>query len=454
MLQVEQVLQGRYQLKHKLGQNAGRQTWLAEDIQTKPAEKVIVKLLFFGGDIQWDDLKLFEREAQILKHLKHPQIPQYRDYFSIDDRVLWFGLVQEYIPGESLKELLTMGKRFTEKEVRQIAESLLNILSYLHELNPPVLHRDIKPSNIILAKNKQIYLVDFGAVQDKAAIEGATFTVVGTYGYAPLEQFGGRTVPASDLYALGATLIHLLTGISPADLPQKDLRIHFSDRTNANLKFIQWIEKLTEPSLEKRFMKAEEALKSLKNNRFYNLPVKKVTQPQDKRIKINRSRHTLFIKLPNRKLSLGEAIASIAIIILLCQFSFASIVLILHSVLNASVFSFSLHSLLLSLWLFLGYRFSLNKFGYQTISFKAQSFLIEKWLFNYCAHQKKGSISDIQDVFQSIQVSHKFSFQTNAKEEEMVTIQTIDKRYSFGLGLSAIECFWLAQEIKDWLNSR
>lgn len=453
MLQVEQVLQGRYQLRQKLGQNSGRQTWLAEDLQTKPSEKVIVKLLAFGGEIQWDDLKLFEREAQILKHLKHPQIPQYRDYFSIDDRVLWFGLVQEYIPGESLKELLTMGKRFTEKEVRQIAESLLNILSYLHELNPPVLHRDIKPSNIILAKNKQIYLVDFGAVQDKAAVEGATFTVVGTYGYAPLEQFGGRTVPASDLYALGATLIHLLTGISPADLPQKDLRIHFSDRTNANLKFTQWIEKLTEPSLEKRFTKAEEALKSLKNNRFYNLPIKTVVKPQEKRIKVNRSRHTLFIKLPSRKLSLGEAIGSVFIILFLSNLGLFSIAVILHAMLTASVASFSLQIPLLLFCFLLGYRFLINKFGYQTVTFKGQNFLIEKWIFNYCTNQTKGYISDIQDVFQSVKVTQ-FSFQENAKEEEMVTVQTIDKRYSFGLGLSAIECFWLAQEIKDWLNSR
>ncbi|MFB2891915.1 serine/threonine protein kinase [Aerosakkonemataceae cyanobacterium BLCC-F50] len=454
MLQVEQVLQGRYQLKEKLGQNAGRQTWLAEDLKNKPSEKVIVKLLAFGGDIQWDDLKLFEREAQILKHLKHPQIPQYRDYFSVDDRVLWFGLVQEYIPGASLKDLLKMGKKFSEKEVRQIAESLLNILTYLHELNPPVFHRDIKPSNVILGENKQIYLVDFGAVQDKAATEGATFTVVGTYGYAPLEQFGGRTVPASDLYALGATLIHLLTGTSPADLPQRDLRIHFSDRTNANLKFIQWIEKLTEPSVEKRFSKAEEALKALKNNRAYSLPVKKVTQPQDNRIKINRSQHTLFIKLPNRKLGLGEAVGTVIIILLLAQFSFASMVLILQAMLDASVFSFSLYSMLLSLWLLLGYGFLLNKFGYQTITLKGQSFLIEKWLFNHCNNQKKGYISDIQDVFQSVQISHNYSFQANGKEEEMVTIQTIDKRYSFGLGLSAIECLWLAQEIKDWLSSR
>lgn len=191
MLQQEKVLQGRYQLKQKLGQNAGRQTWLAEDLQTQKREKVIVKLLAFGGEVQWDDLKLFERESLVLKQLNHERIPKYRDYFSVDDRTLWFGLVQEYIPGHSLKELLTEGKRFTEAEVRKIAKEVLSILIYLHGLNPPLLHRDIKPGNLIWGEDNRIYLVDFGAVQDRAVKEGVTFTIVGTYGYAPMEQFGG-----------------------------------------------------------------------------------------------------------------------------------------------------------------------------------------------------------------------------------------------------------------------
>lgn len=263
MLQAEQVLHNRYQLKQKLGQNAGRQTWLAQDLQTTPTEAVVVKLLAFGGEVQWDDLKLFEREAQVLKQLNHSRIPNYRDYFSIDDRTLWFGLVQDYIPGVSLKELLNQGKRFSEKQIRQIATDILQILIYLHELHPSVLHRDIKPSNLILAKDKQVHLVDFGAVQDRAAKEGGTFTVVGTYGYAPMEQFGGRAVPASDLYALGATLIHLLTGTAPADLPQQNLRIGFKDKVNLTPSLVRWIEKLTEPALEQRFKSASIALSAL-----------------------------------------------------------------------------------------------------------------------------------------------------------------------------------------------
>ncbi|HEY9741748.1 MAG TPA: protein kinase, partial [Coleofasciculaceae cyanobacterium] len=191
MLQEEQVLhvreatpeESRYQLKQKLGRNAGRQTWLAEDLATSPRQRVIVKLLAFGGEVQWDDLKLFEREAQILKQLNHSRIPKYRDYFHIDERSLWFGLVHEYIPGSSLREHLNQGRRFTEEQVRKIAVEVLKILEFLHQLHPAVLHRDIKPSNLIWGEDEQIYLVDFGAVQDRAHHEGATFTVVGTYGY-------------------------------------------------------------------------------------------------------------------------------------------------------------------------------------------------------------------------------------------------------------------------------
>ncbi|MBN3883667.1 MAG: serine/threonine-protein kinase [Nostoc sp.] len=278
MLQPEQILQDRYQIQRQLGNNGIRQTWLAKDLQASDGENstVVVKLLAFGGTVQWDDLKLFEREAQILKQLNHPRIPRYIDYFCIDDRTLWFGLIQEYIPGESLKEKLAVGKRFSEKRARKIAVEVLNILIYLHELNPGVLHRDIKPSNLIWGEDNRIYLVDFGAVQDKAAREGVTFTVVGTYGYAPMEQFGGRAVAASDLYALGATLIHLLTGTSPSDLPQQDLRLQFVDRVNLSPSFVSWLQKLIEPAPEQRFTSASVALNALKSG----LAVKSVNKNQ------------------------------------------------------------------------------------------------------------------------------------------------------------------------------
>jgi serine/threonine protein kinase len=297
MLQKEKIVQGRYQLKQQLGQNAGRQTWLAEDLQAQPTEQVVVKLLAFNPQMQWEELKLFEREAQILKNLNHPRIPKYRDYFSVeqleDSELPWFGLVQEYIPGSSLQQLLDGGKNFTEQRGRYLAADILEILIYLHESIPPVLHRDIKPSNIILGKDKHFYLVDFGAVQDKAASEGATFTVVGTNGYAPPEQFWGKAVPASDLYALGATLIHLLTGTTPADLPQQNMRIQFADKVSVNPNFLSWIEKLTLPAPERRFSTAREALAALQTA---DKPLEIAPVPAEN--SVNYDRLALFTVLP------------------------------------------------------------------------------------------------------------------------------------------------------------
>lgn len=267
----QQVLNSKYQLQKQLGRTAaGHQTWLATDQAS--TELVAIKLLAFNPQMRWEELKLFEREAQTLKTLDHPCIPKYYDYFDLDrevgEGVPWFALVQQYIPGLSLQELLEQNQRFSEVKIRSIAEETLDILIYLHQLNPSVLHRDIKPSNLILGEDDRIYLIDFGAVQAQAAVTGITFTVVGTVGYAPLEQFWGRAVEASDLYALGGTLIHLLTGKSPADLPQKDSRIQFRDRVNLKPDFTDWLEKATELTTERRFQTAQEAKDALISETF------------------------------------------------------------------------------------------------------------------------------------------------------------------------------------------
>ncbi|MDB9343696.1 serine/threonine-protein kinase, partial [Nodularia spumigena CS-586/05] len=226
---VSEILDHRYEVQQLLGKKSGRRSLLAKDQVT--GELVVIKLLTFNSDFEWDDLKLFEREAETLKSLSHPAIPRYLDYFEVNSPTIkGFALVQSYIPAQTLEKYLQAGRTFTEAEVKQVATAVLEILIYLHGLHPAVIHRDIKPSNILLGERSgnsvgQVYLVDFGSVQTVLATEGGTRTVVGTYGYMPPEQFGGRTVPASDLYSLGATLIYLITGKHPADLPQKDFRI-------------------------------------------------------------------------------------------------------------------------------------------------------------------------------------------------------------------------------------
>lgn len=260
------VLHQRYELQRQLGRTgAGRETWVCFDRTYQ--ELVILKLLAFSPQMKWDELKLFEREAKVLAGLSHPRIPRYRDYFDIEksqgEGVPWFILVQDYIPGRSLQEFLDQGHHFSLEEVKAIAFSLLDILIYLHRLNPPVLHRDIKPSNLIWGEDGEIYLVDFGAVQSQASVTGVTFTIVGTGGYAPLEQFWGRAVPASDLYALGATLIHLCTGISPGDLPHHNSQLQFADKIQASPGWIAWLQRMTDMRLEVRFQDAQIAREAL-----------------------------------------------------------------------------------------------------------------------------------------------------------------------------------------------
>ncbi|WP_333356323.1 serine/threonine-protein kinase [Microcoleus sp. B3-A4] len=213
---ASKIFKERYVMQKQLSKNAGRHTLLARDLHTQ--ELVAIKLLIFGEDFHWDNLKLFEREAQTLQLLSHPAIPRYLDYFDVDTPTgKGFALVQSYIPAKSLEEWLKSGRTFSEAEIKQLAKALLEILRYLHGQQPQVIHRDIKPSNILLANRSgnsvgDVYLVDFGSVQTLAARKGSTITVVGTYGYMPPEQFGGRNVPASDIYSLGATLIYLATG--------------------------------------------------------------------------------------------------------------------------------------------------------------------------------------------------------------------------------------------------
>jgi serine/threonine protein kinase len=268
---LKKTLCDRYQIQRQLGQQTGRRTFLAHDPLTQ--NSVVIKILTFDSDFEWTDLKLFEREAAILQSLSHPAIPRYLDYFEIEiGSRKGFALVQTYIEAKSLEEHLKAGRSFDESEIKQLAIALLEILRYLHDRHPSVIHRDIKPSNILLGDRSgnsvgQVYLVDFGSVQTIAARSGSTVTVVGTYGYMPPEQFGGRATPGSDLYSLGATLIYLVTGQHPADLPQKNLRIEFEPSAyNLSSAFKQWLQKMVEPSLEERFAAVQQALEELQRS--------------------------------------------------------------------------------------------------------------------------------------------------------------------------------------------
>jgi serine/threonine-protein kinase len=173
----------------------------------------------------------FYREASILARLDHPNLPKVSDFFQQAGREY---LVMDFVPGQDLRQLIEDARRrdafLEEAAVVDWVDQLCDALTYLHTQDPPVLHRDIKPSNIKLTPRGIVKLVDFGLVKLLQPDESRTVTVVqgrGTVAYTPLEQYGGdtgHTDARSDIYSLGATLYHLLTGQAPADAKQRFLK--------------------------------------------------------------------------------------------------------------------------------------------------------------------------------------------------------------------------------------
>jgi eukaryotic-like serine/threonine-protein kinase len=260
------ILIDRYQIQDLLGFGGSGQTFRGWDLHDQ--QQVAIKILSLRKASDWKAIELFEREAKTLAQLDHPVIPKYIDFFRAEILAEEsFCIVQELAPGRPLTAWQAEGHAFTSWEVQKIAEQVLEILIYLQSFAPPIIHRDIKPANLLRTDAGLIYLVDFGAVRDSyhQTITGGS-TLVGTYGYMAPEQFRGRAVLATDLYGLGATLLHLLTGIDPADLPQKNMRLDFRDRLHDKPVFINWLEWMLEPIPEDRFVDARQALQQLTND--------------------------------------------------------------------------------------------------------------------------------------------------------------------------------------------
>ncbi|PIE35195.1 serine/threonine protein kinase [candidate division KSB3 bacterium] len=269
-----EIIRERYRIQHMLGKGGMGITYKALDLETN--QPVALKQLYFSHLQDWKMLELFEREAKVLQHIDHPNIPDYIEYFSIEsDTDVQFYLVQEYIEGMSLQQVIEEGWRGPEADIIDIFRQLVAILEYLHTLQPPVIHRDITPKNIIVSSvNRsekrsgfEVFLVDFGAVQDhiRTTLHGGA-TMIGSYGYVPLEQFNGKAVPASDYYALGATLLFMLTHQHPGDFETEDLRPKFRESVNISPQLADVLDGLLEPSPEKRLAssKAIEAVLSRK----------------------------------------------------------------------------------------------------------------------------------------------------------------------------------------------
>lgn len=210
------------------------------------AEAVIKQLALQGLD-DWDALRGLEREARLLAQLHHRRLPELIAWREQDGV---YSLIQTALPGETLR-----GRRLDVAAVVGLAQQALALLALLHQRHPPLLHRDLKPSNLLLDDAHRLYLIDFGSACLGLEAGGE---VAGTPAYMPAEQLQGRSRPASDLYALGVTLLELL-GLPPAEQAGTDFRA----RLKLPVALANWLEILVHPRLELRFQDAREALEAL-----------------------------------------------------------------------------------------------------------------------------------------------------------------------------------------------
>lgn len=250
-----------------LAQRPHSRVYLAE---AEGGRQVILKELLFHLAPDAKAIDALDRECALLRDFRHPGVPRLLDVFSEGTGVhLRLYQVQEYVPGRSLQEVVEAGP-LPEKEVQRITRQALHILDALHRHAPPIVHRDLKPSNLIRREDGTLALVDFGAARLLPTGETHGATLVGTFGYMPPEQLGGTVGPASDLYGLGATLLHLITGRPPTDFLHEGLELRFTRAVPP-----QWrplLAGLLARNPAARFGSAREALAALEGKRARRRP--------------------------------------------------------------------------------------------------------------------------------------------------------------------------------------
>jgi serine/threonine protein kinase len=275
-----QVLKNRYHPIEPVGSGGFGKTYLAKDLNLND-RLCAIKQFAPQTDDEWSTAKareLFEREALSLKRLGvHAQIPSLFDYFAVEDNLY---LIQEYIEGQTLKDELKTEGVFDEFKIRQVLEDLLNIVIFVHQQG--AIHRDIKPQNIMRrSSDRQLILIDFGIVKNVTfTVLGQPATRIGSSGYVPREQLEIGDVSSNcDLYGIGATCFHLLTGVHPRQLVDREgyywvqnWRKHLQQPISKELGTI--FDRLLQVESRRRYQLAEQVLSDLNQINAGNSPKK------------------------------------------------------------------------------------------------------------------------------------------------------------------------------------
>lgn len=260
MTEIGTVIEGKYEILKEIGHGGMSTVYLAMDKRLN--KQWAVKEIRKKGSGKNDEIVVNSllAEANLMKRLDHPALPRIVD---IIDNGITIYVVMDYIEGDSLDKYLQEYGAQPEERVIEWAKQLCDALSYLHSQKPPIIYRDMKPANVMLKPEGNIKIIDFGIAREYKEQNLSDTTVLGTKGYAPPEQYSGQTDPRSDIFALGMTMHHLLTGIDPRNgEPYASVR-QWNPELSEGIEII--IDRCVEPAAENRYQSCSDLLYDLEH---------------------------------------------------------------------------------------------------------------------------------------------------------------------------------------------
>ena len=260
MTEIGTVIDGKYEILKEIGRGGMSIVYLAMDKRLN--KQWAVKEIRKKGSGKNDEVVVNSllAEANMMKKLDHPSLPRIVD---IIDNGITIYVVMDYIEGESLDKILSEYGAQPEELVVNWAKQLCDALSYLHSQKPSIIYRDMKPANVMLKPEGNIKIIDFGIAREYKEQNLADTTVLGTKGYAPPEQYSGQTDPRSDIFALGMTMHHLLTGVDPRNgEPYAPVR-QWNPELSEGIEII--IDRCVEPAAENRYQSCADLLYDLEH---------------------------------------------------------------------------------------------------------------------------------------------------------------------------------------------
>lgn len=278
------VLSERYEIVKRLGKGGMGSVYLAKDQRLSNTMRAVKQMVveFIDIDQYTKAIDDFRREAEVLASLDHPAIPSIYDYFVQEG---YYYLVMKCVTGKDLEQLLesTPGGVIDEKKVTKWGIQLCDVFQYIHSRTPPIIYRDMKPANVMYdEETERVYLIDFGIARFVASSQ-SNVTAIGTVGYAPPELFVGMVSPATDIYSLGASLIHLLVGHCPVSHPVHGFNFAVNpppNKINPNISqgMNDILVKAVAPKVKERYVSAAEMKQALEKH-LYSLDNPVVAAP-------------------------------------------------------------------------------------------------------------------------------------------------------------------------------